>query len=322
VAAKAPKYKPMIDSLRPLGDVGDVLKFTPAIRKNAESFLLTPEIAEEAEQLLLRTLGGKDDPIDSDKLKKLGELAVLPYPTTVIEWPITDGMRKRRNSVARPILMSALNITHMGVLLHKESPDSTAFDVQSFVRIDDGTCDLAIGSLLMDTRENVDKLPSKPKCVPLGNFYAIPCVSFLIQNFVDCIVDPRIRQSQVDSLVAQLNAEQIKAAMFEAVYVLLGVLPIINSNSGTRHTVVPRAVVSPGLGKNARRKLSRAKFTVISLSDREDVDSEGNITPRKLIAAHKVRGHFKRTKTGVRWWSPHVRGHGELQEREAYIVKP
>jgi hypothetical protein len=37
--------------------------------------------------------------------------------------------------------------------------------------------------------------------------------------------------------------------------------------------------------------------------------------------AHLVRGHFKVRRTGLFWWSPHVRGKGEAPVGQTYIVK-
>jgi len=35
---------------------------------------------------------------------------------------------------------------------------------------------------------------------------------------------------------------------------------------------------------------------------------------------HLVRGHFKTRSTGIFWWSPFVRGHGDAVERRHYEV--
>lgn len=39
------------------------------------------------------------------------------------------------------------------------------------------------------------------------------------------------------------------------------------------------------------------------------------------LMAHLVRGHFKVRRTGLFWWSPHVRGKGEPPTGRPYIVK-
>jgi hypothetical protein len=39
------------------------------------------------------------------------------------------------------------------------------------------------------------------------------------------------------------------------------------------------------------------------------------------LMAHLVRGHFKVRRTGLFWWSPHVRGKGEAPVGQTYIVK-
>lgn len=36
------------------------------------------------------------------------------------------------------------------------------------------------------------------------------------------------------------------------------------------------------------------------------------------VAAHWVRGHLKRCKTGIYWWNAHIAGSGEVKKRTAY----
>jgi len=116
--------------------------------------------------------------------------------------------------------------------------------------------------------------------------------------------------------------EEILDTMFSsAMKVVIGCVTLMNARNGITRTVMPAIKPPAGAGKKTKREKSRSKFTVVSLSDVEQVDSEGKVTPRNLPSAHKVRGHFKRKKKGLYWWRPHVRGLGQLQEREAYVVK-
>lgn len=314
-------FKPMIDSVRPQINVGQILRFSPGVTASVESFLLSPEIADEADKLLMQAIGGRHGGIDDEKIDRLHELAKLPHPTMLVEWPITENMWASDHSVANGVKKVPEQVTHVGVLFHKDDPNLTAFEATTLVRMSDGFCDLSLGGLIIDTIENIDKLPTKPQYRRFGKFGVITCVSFLLSNFFDCLADPRQQEDQFEKVKKRLTMEQMLASIHEAMYVLLGVLPILNSKSGATQTVIPAVKPPASFGARKKKELSRSKYTVISLTDYEEVDGNGIITPRKLAAAHKVRGHFKRKKNGIFWWRPHIRGQGELQQREAYLVQ-
>lgn len=83
----------------------------------------------------------------------------------------------------------------------------------------------------------------------------------------------------------------------------------------TQRTVIPTKKV--GKKRPAPRKQS---FTVVTLESVETFKNE-SIQMKHGVSAHTVRGHFKRKKNGIFWWSPFVRGSGPRAEREAYLVK-
>jgi hypothetical protein len=95
---------------------------------------------------------------------------------------------------------------------------------------------------------------------------------------------------------------------------------VINCKSGITATkVVPRATGKVVLGRR-KKIIASAEYTVISLSAVECV-SNGQTNQRADVEAHMVRGHFKKRKHGVYWWSPFIRGTGELKQRKGYIMK-
>lgn len=71
-------------------------------------------------------------------------------------------------------------------------------------------------------------------------------------------------------------------------------------------------------GKKANKGIRKHYFTTLTLDALEQVSSN-QIIRRAGVSAHTVRGHFKKTKTGVFWWSPFVRGSGKVKQREAYV---
>ena len=71
-------------------------------------------------------------------------------------------------------------------------------------------------------------------------------------------------------------------------------------------------------GKKANKGIRKHYFTTLTLDALEQVSSN-QIVRRAGVSAHTVRGHFKKTKTGVFWWTPFVRGSGKVKQREAYV---
>lgn len=73
-------------------------------------------------------------------------------------------------------------------------------------------------------------------------------------------------------------------------------------------------------GQKKRTGVRKHFFTTVTL-DALEVIKGNQIGKREGVTAHTVRGHFKKRKSGLFWWSPFVRGKGQLREREAYNVK-
>lgn len=79
-----------------------------------------------------------------------------------------------------------------------------------------------------------------------------------------------------------------------------------------------RAELPKKLAKKRLRKSSSTfvgKFTVIKPVDS---DYQGHEAQGGTKAAHWVRGHWKRRKTGVYWWKAHIAGSGQLKPKTGY----
>lgn len=88
----------------------------------------------------------------------------------------------------------------------------------------------------------------------------------------------------------------------------LAALAMLNARNGARS--IPRPV-APALAK-ARRKAGKPALMdyhelTIRLTPGEARERRAS-GPRSAQHAHVVRGHFKVRKTGIYWWSPHIRG--------------
>lgn len=95
----------------------------------------------------------------------------------------------------------------------------------------------------------------------------------------------------------------------------------LNSSHSERvEHVVADKVIKKRLRKGRKTDVYHGKFT--ELREKNPTFSVSVDRKTGLVQAHLVRGHFKRRKTGVFWWKPHIAGSGELKKRDAYIVKP
>jgi|GEM_PF-3598982 len=103
------------------------------------------------------------------------------------------------------------------------------------------------------------------------------------------------------------------------------VTEIVTAWLNSRHVSTERCTLPEKVVKKRERSgrsTRNRSFTVVSHSNTGGQDSsrEGGQAGRWL-PAHLVRGHFKRRKTGVYWWRPHVAGKGPVRRREGYVTK-
>ena len=101
---------------------------------------------------------------------------------------------------------------------------------------------------------------------------------------------------------------------------VLAFLALLNTKGASDcRTVSPDAklvAANKKRGKSTYNPYTYVRFSGVEYSGSE---RKGSSCAK---AAHLVRGHFKRRKTGTFWWKPHIAGSGELKKRDAYIVKP
>lgn len=95
---------------------------------------------------------------------------------------------------------------------------------------------------------------------------------------------------------------------------------LLNSKSGMVAKSVPVRRVPSAYGKKHKIERGRSAYTIVALDDMEYISDDNLVCNRELVTAHRVRGHFKQRSKGIYWWRPHVRGKGDLVEREGYKV--
>jgi hypothetical protein len=323
MASKAPKFKPLIDLVRRYQGIADISsKFTKK-RNDIEVFVLSDEIRDEAMAMFKRAATAYFLANDTTQCELLKSKSKLPYPSVFIEFGVDEEKLKQAREEANLDAHSAnmKNPTRSGAFVSFHV--SGAVEINRINGYEDGSVEMHEIGFIFQPKEEYEPSSNFPADLDSMGFVAMPVLPTIVMDALLSEYDQPAAMAIAEKITdGAYDPDEVREKFSADLFFMLGFLPLLNTKSGVSRTVVPRKVAPPGLGKKATRSLSRSKYTVISLFDREDVDSEGNITPRKLAAAHKVRGHFKCTKTGIFWWRPHVRGHGELQEREAYIVNP
>lgn len=273
-------------------------------------FALSPEVALAAEKLLHSS---------AFKMADVSEWHI-PYPHVAIEYPITDEIA----TLYRPTELGTERITKIGAHIHEFDGSGHGFlftpyweyktgqlQCSWFTFIIGGSTELdgQAPSVILNMRHTLDG-SIKAYVIPSAGF-ATACMNAgipaggLVEIYKKQEVQRHIRESAVE----------IPALLFAC-----NMLLTCKSGIGKRE-IAERKPKMSGLGGRMRKKLSASAYTVLHLSEIEDVEDDGTIKSKVDISAHYVRGHFKQRKRGVYWWSAYIRGTGEPKKRYAYIVK-
>lgn len=162
------------------------------------------------------------------------------------------------------------------------------------------------------------------QCVTHGDhstWFVTPIVAYARIKDGTLVVDVAWRRElgeETRRSVESAGVSMVENAQFNAQRVLAFLALLNTKGASERKTVAPDSKL---LAANKKRgKSTFNPFTYVLFSGSYGEGAPVGSTGCK--AAHVVRGHFKRRKTGVFWWKPHIAGSGELKQREAYIVKP
>lgn len=280
-----------------------------------QQFVMSPEVAFEVQRLAKNLFF--DRPQD---LIKLMPKVMTPYPKVCVEMPLTDEVRTLRGPVVGEFSAPVRRIgAYIQTFANKNNPDELVFTFSPYHEFDSG---FVSSSYVLLVHAKNEMIPG---------FLAIRFAEF--ENMIwNATLEPSMlsiakknnvspkdlykafcEDTDAFKLMASEAAEDLPT-LFVAWLVLL------NSKSGLTKTAVRPRIANTMLGKRERARRGRSGYTIVSLSDTEDVDGEGIVTKRPMVQAHRVRGHFKAKKWGVYWWRPHVRGVGELKEREGYTL--
>jgi len=276
-------------------------------KKEVQTFILSPEVALSAEMLVRSK---------SFKMPTLDELH-MPYPHTVIEYPLTEEIRKLRHN---GLINGIVEITRIGAYIREM--DNGVFTCLPYWEFVDGRIQHsfftflfgmdALGAFKVSLSANVNG-DGAVDC------NLIPCTAFVMAAEKAGVTPDQMQQV----FQAPETQQHIREAATEIPCLMFASYLLLSCKSGVGRTKVPARVPPKGmkLGGKKQKAYSASAYTLLHLEEIESVTTEGVVSRRSDISAHYVRGHFKQRKSGVYWWNSFVRGNGEPRKREAYLVE-
>jgi hypothetical protein len=303
--------KPLIDKFFDRvtsNDLGLPTEFRHNVpKKDVQTFILSPEVALSAEMLVRSK---------SFKMPNLAELR-MPYPHTVIEYPLTEDIRKLRHNGT---INGIVEITRIGAYI--QEINEGVFTCLPYWEFVDGRIQHsffmflfgmnALGALKVS-------LSSRVNGEDAIDCNIVPCTSFIVAAEKAGVPPERFKQL----FAAPETQQHIREAATEIPCLMFASYLLLSCKSGVGRTKVPARVPPKGmkLGGKKQKAYSASAYTLLHLEEIESATTEGVVSRRSDISAHYVRGHFKQRKSGIYWWNSFVRGNGEPRKREAYLVK-
>jgi len=303
--------KPLIDKFFDRvtsNDLGLPTEFRHNVpKKDVQTFILSPEVALSAEMLVRSK---------SFKMPNLAELR-MPYPHTVIEYPLTEDIRKLRHNGT---INGIVEITRIGAYI--QEINEGVFTCLPYWEFVDGRIQHsffmflfgmnALGALKVS-------LSSRVNGEDAIDCNIVPCTSFIVAAEKAGVPPERFKQL----FAAPETQQHIREAATEIPCLMFASYLLLSCKSGVGRTKVSARVPPKGmkLGGKKQKAYSASAYTLLHLEEIESATTEGVVSRRSDISAHYVRGHFKQRKSGIYWWNSFVRGNGEPRKREAYLVK-
>jgi hypothetical protein len=306
----AKSFKPLIERFRDKKFIRDAKRdvtfdLLTVGTPHTQVFVVSPEIALAAEELVRSK---------TFKMPDISELR-FPYEDMAIELPITEEVRKLRNTLAP----GTHEVDWIALHIHAKDGFVSCTPYYSYVK---GMMEPSLFSFAL----GMDALPLPKVRVGIPSniseyreFSVLPS-----RTLTEMMYKRGMPPEKIGNFYAAPQAEtMIREGVVELPLMLFACSVLLNCKTGVSKTVVPAKKPASGtkFGAKKRSSHSHGSYTMLHLSEIEDVATDGSISKQTNIAAHYVRGHFKQRKSGVYWWSSFVRGTGELRKRSAYVVK-
>ena len=303
--------KPLLDRFFDRGvskELGFPIEFRHNVpKKDTQIFILSPEVALSAE-VLVRS--------KSFKMPALDELH-MPYPHTVIEYPLTEDIRKLRGNAS---INGLIEITRVGAYI--QEINKGVFTCLPYWEYIDDRIEHSFFTFLFGISEGGALKISFSQNV--NGEGAVDCSLAPCAAFIMAAEKAGVTPGHMKQVYEAPEAQQhIREAASEIPCLMFASYLLLNCKSGVGRTKVPVRVPPKGmkLGAKKQKAYSASSYTLLHLEEIESVTTEGAVSRRSDISAHYVRGHFKQRRSGVYWWNSFVRGVGEPRKRQAYLVK-
>jgi hypothetical protein len=269
-------------------------------------FVMSPKTALAVQELCEKQ--------DGTPITSIDDLQ-LPYKSIIVEMPLTPEVQAYRNRVNEN--STAIPVRRVGARMTQSTMGDVKFvTFWPFWEFENGA--LGVGAICLMLAEG-DNLSYPFNLMPGTTrlHQAIMPSSFVIHAAMNMNLSKQKQLEFVNSFVS--NPTYVDESIEEVSPLLFAWETLINCKSGITRTKVTPKPTNRLIGRR-KKIMANTEYTVISLTAVETV-SNGQSAQRADVEAHLVRGHFKRRKSGVYWWSPFVRGTGELKERKAYIIE-
>jgi hypothetical protein len=288
-----PSFKPLFDLLEDSDAINK--QFYENIKKRSlQNFVMSPEIAYEAQKI------ANDIAKNKEQNSLLFNKVMLPYDELLIEMPLTDEVK----NIRAPLLNQTQDeVQRIGAYIKtKIVDDELCFVFSPYWGFSNGRNGHSLVEIDVYFENNETFISAKA-----------------IKEVVDFINKSNLPKHIKEKYFGHDRFSLlIKEASDEIGVLLVAWCVLVNSKSGVQKTKVSEKTSNPKLGKRERKRRSRSAYTIVSLEELEKINYETNTVQKLDIAAHRVRGHFKIRKNGIFWWRPHIRGTGELLERNGY----
>lgn len=269
-------------------------------------FVMSPKTALAVQQLCTKQHGVPITSIDN---------LHLPYKSVIVEMPITPEVESLRGNNTRTTTASP--IRRVGARMTQSNIQGiNCVTFWPFWEFSNG--DLGVGAVGLTLAEG-SNLPQPFQLTPgTKNLYQSIIPAPILANAAMTLKLPQEEQFKwVNAILS--NPACVDESLEEISPLMFAWESIINCKSGLTQTKVPARATQGSLGRR-KKIMASTEYTVISLTAVESI-TNGQSNLRADVDAHLVRGHFKRRQSGVYWWSPFIRGTGELKHRKAYIVE-
>ncbi|TXH38868.1 MAG: hypothetical protein E6Q98_01320 [Rhodospirillaceae bacterium] len=293
---------------------------------NAVRFVLEREVVAAAQIV--------SEALPSSILQGL-PLCRLPYPTTWLEYAghdrpeiaaIGTTIPHRVGLLCEAVAESPGEFTvnvfwHLGgrdnrvelcpvaLLIDMTAEGRVARDPQSASQKRDATIEGLQKLLLSSTQRWDQKVAANPR--ELEAMLALSNRIFFIRStYFAPVATAIVQHSGAGALERLLNLSRPNAEA-EAGF-LLAILMLLNSRNGTSREPADLAKINTARRKQGRHPLLDFCTVNLRLSASRSRALGRSDVPVHLMRAHLVRGHFKIRRSGIYWWSPHIRGDAKL----------